>query len=409
MDNKLSVCLLNDSFPPLIDGVSNVVYNYAKIIQDKYGSALVATPSYPDVVDDYSFPVVRYPSINTTKKYGYRAGFPFSISMVKELGQYDFDIIHSHCPFASTTLARNMRTTINLPIVMTYHTKFDIDIAKAVKLELFQSAALKFMLANIEACDEVWVVSRGSGENLKSLGYEGDYIVMDNGVEFPQGKASQEEIAEISRLHALREDVPVFLFVGRMMWYKGIRIILDGLSKVKSQGMRFQMLFVGAGTDYDEITKYAATLGLSNDCIFTGAVRDRQKLRAYFSRADMFLFPSTFDNRPIVVLEAAACGLPSMLIRGSSSAENVTEGHNSMLIEENADSLAIAVAEVIKNPGLAKKMGSLAMDELYISWDEAVARAVERYERVIENYRSKNHGTYKLNRLSSLVSRYVNK
>jgi glycosyltransferase involved in cell wall biosynthesis len=407
MDNKLSVCLLNDSFPPLIDGVSHVVCNYAKIIQEKYGSALVATPNYPDVVDDYPFPVVRYPSLNTTKQVGYRAGFPFSINMVKELGQYDFDIIHSHCPFASTTLARNMRTVINVPVVMTYHTKFDIDIANAIKLEVFQSAALKFMLANIEACDEVWVVSRGSGENLKNLGYTGEFYVMDNGVDFPRGKASQEELDEISNLHGLRGDVPVFLFVGRMMWYKGIRIILDGLSKVKSQGMQFQMLFVGDGKDYDEITKYANTLGLSDDCIFTGAIRDRQKLRTYFSRADMFLFPSTFDNRPIVVLEAAACGLASMLIRGSSSAENATGGRNSMLIEENADSLASAVSELIKNPGLSKKLGQFAMDELYLSWDEAVSRAIARYEKVIENYRSKNSNTHKGGRLNHLVSRYV--
>ena len=42
---ELTVCLLNDSFPPLIDGVANAVVNYAKIIQERYGRAIVATPS----------------------------------------------------------------------------------------------------------------------------------------------------------------------------------------------------------------------------------------------------------------------------------------------------------------------------------------------------------------------------
>ena len=42
----MKVCLANDSFPPLLDGVTTVV-NYATIIGQKYGSAIVATPKYP--------------------------------------------------------------------------------------------------------------------------------------------------------------------------------------------------------------------------------------------------------------------------------------------------------------------------------------------------------------------------
>ena len=66
MSDKLSVCLLNDSFPPVIDGVSNAVINYAEIIQRKYGNVVIGTPKVPEYVDNYPFPVYRYPSINTT-------------------------------------------------------------------------------------------------------------------------------------------------------------------------------------------------------------------------------------------------------------------------------------------------------------------------------------------------------
>ena len=86
MDNaSLSVCLLNDSFPPTIDGVANAMLNYARIIQGQLGRAVVGVPDYPGVTDDYPFPVVRYPSFNTTRLVGYRAGYPFSPkAMVKE-------------------------------------------------------------------------------------------------------------------------------------------------------------------------------------------------------------------------------------------------------------------------------------------------------------------------------------
>ena len=41
---KLNVCLINDSFPPAIDGVANAVTNYAKIIARDYGYPTVVTP-----------------------------------------------------------------------------------------------------------------------------------------------------------------------------------------------------------------------------------------------------------------------------------------------------------------------------------------------------------------------------
>lgn len=89
---KLSVCLLNDSFPPVIDGVANAVLNYARIIQEGLGSTVVGVPDYPGVTDSYPFPVVRYPSFDTTKLVGYRAGYPFSPRALDALAEFAPDI-----------------------------------------------------------------------------------------------------------------------------------------------------------------------------------------------------------------------------------------------------------------------------------------------------------------------------
>ena len=212
MAAKNGICLLNDSFPPMIDGVANAVVNYAKILTETEGLCAVATPEYPGVVDDYPFPVVRYPSIDTTKMTGYRAGNPFAPAAVAKLAAMDFDVIHTHCPVVSTMLARSLREAIDKPVVFTYHTKFDIDIAKAIRGKTLQEAAVKLLVSNISACDEVWVVSRGAGENLRSLGYAGDYIVMPNGVDLPRGKASPEAVDALSKRWSLPADKPVYLF-----------------------------------------------------------------------------------------------------------------------------------------------------------------------------------------------------
>ena len=385
----MKVCLFNDSFPPLIDGVVNTVVNYATVIQKKYGDVLVATPKYPGVKDEYPFAVLRYPSINTVRMVGYRTGNPFDAVAMRRMSDFAPDILHSHCPMASLFMARELRNLTGAPIILTYHTKFDIDIKRALKIGSISDAAIRAVVENIAAADEVWAVNEGAGENLKSLGFEGEIRIMPNGAEFPQGAAPEEETAAVRRDYGIPADRPVFLFVGRMMWYKGQKIIIDGLKKIKSAGHAFTMLFVGDGSDLDAIKKYAADSGLAADCVFTGAVRDRERLRAIYSQSDMFLLPSVFDNNPIVVKEASACGTASVLVAGSSSADGVSDGKNGLLIGEDADSMAAALLRICTEPGLAARLGDAAMHDLYVSWEDQIDTAVGRYHELIE---MKNRG-----------------
>ena len=386
---NLNVCLINDSFPPEIDGVANAVVNYADIISQAHGRAAVVTPDNPAADDSaFGFPVLRYPSVDLTRLVGYYAGFPFSPELQKKLEGEGFDLIHSHCPISSTLLARSLRERIRVPVVMTYHTKFDIDIANAVRSKLLQEEAKRMLVLNIAACDEVWTVSRGAGDNLRALGYRGEYIVMPNGVDFPLGRVEDALIKQVTGDYDLPEDVPVFLFVGRMMWYKGIRIILDALRLLREAGEDFRMVFVGGGADKEEIVARTGELGLADRVFFSEPIRDRSRIRAWYCRADLFLFPSTFDTNGLVVREAAACALGSVLVAGSCAAEDVTDGESGFLIEENAESMAAKLRVLCRDREAVRRIGETAQRELYMSWESSVARACDRYGAVIENYRS---------------------
>lgn len=384
-EKGLNVCLLNDSFPPVIDGVANAVVNYARVIWGRYGRCTVVTPEYPGVKDEYPFPVVRYPSIDTTRLAGYRTGNPFDPATVARLGGMGFDILHCHCPVTSAMLARSLRDVVNAPVVFTYHTKFDIDIARAIKGRALQSAAVKLLVNNITACDEVWVVSRGAGENLRSLGFDGEYIVMPNGVDLPKGRA-EEAARGLDRTLDLPRDVPVYLFVGRIMWYKGLRLILDALARLKGAGRDFRMVFVGDGQDREAAEDYARELGLENECVFVGALRDREAIRAWYTRGDLLLFPSTFDTNGLVVREAAACGLGSLLIRGSCAAEGIQDGETGILVEETAESLAGALMRPEAGREWFRQLGENAMERIYLSWEDSVAAACRRYQQVRDRW-----------------------
>ncbi len=381
------VCLLNDSFPPLIDGVTNAVVNYARVIKNSGYGVSVVVPDIDNKDDSvFDYPVIRYPSIDLRKQIGYTVGNPFNIPALLEISKRNISLLHSHCPAMSNMVARTLRDTLDVPLIMTYHTKFDIDIANAIKSKSIQQLTINALIDSVDACDELWVVSEGAGQNLRKLGYTGDYVVMRNGVDMPKSTASNEQIDKINKEYNLKDDIPTFLFVGRLMWYKGLRIILDALAALKSQDFDFRMIFIGAGGDETEVKEYTNELKLNDKVIFTGAISDRNELVTFYSRADLLLFPSTFDTNGLVVREAAACNLGSVLVKDSCAAEGVTNNIDGLLIEENAASLAVCLAKIINNKQAMKKIGENASNNLYYSWDDSIKNAIKRYEIVIDNY-----------------------
>ena len=395
MAEKRSICLINDSFPPVIDGVANAVTNYATVIQKGYGDATVVTPYYPDADDSaYPFPVLRYPSIDMTKLVGYRAGFPLSPELMEQVEGRHIDLIHSHCPVTSTVLARMLRQRLHVPLVFTYHTKFDIDIRRALPTKLMQDQAIKMLISNISCADEVWTVSEGARQNLIDLGYEENehhrIRIMENGVDFPRGRADPEDAAELRAELGVEGHGPVFIFVGRLLWYKGIRHILDSLKILDEKNIDFRMMFVGDGADRAEIETYVDELKLREKVIFTGAIYDREELRVYYTAGDLFIFPSLYDTNGIVVREAAACGVASVMIKGSCAAEGITHMRTGILTEDDPQAIAAELEFAASHIDEVRQMGDHAMNEVYMSWQTSVENAYRRYGEIIEEWRTGN-------------------
>ncbi len=385
---KLKIGLLNDSFPPMIDGVANTVYNYSSIINEKYGTALPIIPYYPNTSDNYPFEVYRYSSVNFKGQMPYRVGNPFSPLTIRDLKRYDLNLLHIHCPFASAVLARQLNHTYfrknRIPTVFTYHTKFDIDLHKYIGDGKAFKIAHNFLLNNINYADEVWVVSKGAGEDLRQFGYKKDYIVMPNGTDFKKGLADPKLVQKLRMAYGINTETPTFLFVGRMFWYKNLKLIFDGLRGIMQAGEDFQAVFLGDGIDRPAAEQYAKNLGLGERIIFTGSVYDREKVRGFFSLADLLLFPSTYDTSGLVVREAAACNCASLVVKGSCASEGLSDGVNALLIEENPESFTKKVLEVLRGENALKKLGENAGRDVYFSWEQSVEKAWARYEEILK-------------------------
>ena len=270
---------------------------------------------------------------------------------------------------------------------MTYHTKFEIDIEKrAGQIPFSQPIAHSFVRHNLNAADEIWAVSHGCGASLRAIGYEGDYRVVENGTDFPYGKADAKAVDRLREKYGIKPDQFVFLFVGRMMWYKNVRLILDALKILRRDGMDFRAFLIGGGFDAEDIRAYSENAGLQDCVTFTGPIYDREYLRVFYSMADVFLFPSTYDTSGIVVKEAAACDCPSLLVRGSCAAEGVQDGVDGYLAQEDAADCADVLRRACGDRNALAAVHAAAGKNLYLSWDTAVEHAYARYREILENW-----------------------
>ena len=69
--------IFNDCYPPVIDGVSVTVQNYARWLNRKCGDVCVVTPAVPGAKHDEDFPVYDYFSVPIPMRKPYRMGMPY--------------------------------------------------------------------------------------------------------------------------------------------------------------------------------------------------------------------------------------------------------------------------------------------------------------------------------------------
>ncbi len=386
------VGLFNDSFEPIMDGVGVCVRNYAESLAKRSDCRpYVVTSSVPDYVDTAPFPVLRFMSVPIPKLAPYRAGIPaLDPEFLFQVWKVPFDLVHAHCPFVSGSIALRIARRRRIPIVTTFHSKYREDLRKALYFEKTADLALSFILRYYDAVDYVWVPNNATGQTLREYGYEGDYEIFPNGVDIPV--PTEEEYLRYRSAGGSRAGVSaeefVFLFVGQHRWEKNVRLIIESMKVLRDRGVAYRMVFAGAGNAEKEMKKLVAALKVADRVRFLGQLLDREGLKELYARADLFLFPSMYDNAPLVVREAAAFALPSVLAKGSSAAEGVVDGENGFLAENSIEAFSDKLTQIMRDPATRSKAGLGARRSIYVSWEQVVAKVHARYREILAAHRA---------------------
>lgn len=382
-----AIGLFNDTFPPLMDGVSMTVYNYAYWLQKKMGNVCVITPKMPHAEDINDFRVLRYASISTLVRKPYRLGVPLVDVgfMSKLLFSHDtkFSILHAHSPFSSGRLARQTAHRQNIPFVATFHSKFRDDFKRLFKNELIVKAILKEIIDFFESADEVWIPQASVEDTIREYGYKGKLVVVDNGTDFVLDEPVKPIKQAAKTKLGIKEGEIMLLFVGQHIWEKNTRMIIEALHLLKD--LPFKMFFVGVGYAQKEMQEMVENLNLTSKVTFVGSIYDRETIRDYYAAADLFLFPSIYDNAPLVVREAAALQTPSILARKSTSSEIIRDNVDGFLTENDAQSLADKIKEVVSDPGKMVAAGEIASHTIARSWENVTEEVLDRYKFLILN------------------------
>ena len=385
----MKVCQFIDTYYPIVDGAINVSKYYAESVNKIETSALAAPRAAKKYKEADSFDVIRCFSVGAPEKY--RCGIPvLDCKFKKRIKEEKFDILHAHSPYTMGRMAIKIARKCKIPVVATLHTQYKADFERVFKGNKFLvNFSLRYILKAYKKADSVWTVSQRSVDILRSYGYKGDAVVVHNGTNFVYPENAEQLIEKINKLHDLKGQKNVFLFLGRMVWYKNLKLICDGLKVLKDKGEDFKMLFVGGGFDYQEVHDYAEKLGILDKCIFTGQVSNPEMLQAYYLRSDLILYPSTCDMAPVAKVEAAAHNKASLVVAHSCSAELVEDGVNGFLCDDTVESFSNKLIELCSKPELVKLAGENARKTIYRSWDMVGEEVVEKYKQIIESYNKK--------------------
>jgi 1,2-diacylglycerol 3-alpha-glucosyltransferase len=231
--------------------------------------------------------------------------------------------------------------------------------------------------------DEVWVPQPSVGKTLREYGYKGRIDTMENGIDFSVPADISPYRKRGAELFGFGEEIFMGLYVGQHIEAKNLELLVNSLKSICEGRPDFRMVFLGDGYFKPHMKTMVERMGLADRVVFRDVIRDRELLKSIYARGDLLLFPSVYDNAPLVLREAAAFRTPAVLVENSDAAEVIRSGENGFTAENDLEAFAATVIDLVGDPERVRLAGENASKSLCRSWENVVAEARNRYIALI--------------------------
>lgn len=173
----------------------------------------------------------------------------------------------------------------------------------------------------------------------QKMNEEGKVKIINNGIEAKQYRFNCETRQDYRKKYCL-EDKFVIVHVGRICKVKNHIFLIDIFNEICKQKNNYVLMLVGDGDMKDKIENLVTDYKLDGKVIFMGERNDVPEL---LQAADIFVLPSLSEGLPLVVIEAQAAGLQSIVSEVVPREAKITDLVEYMSIEKRASCWANAI------------------------------------------------------------------
>jgi glycogen(starch) synthase len=321
--------------------------------------------------------------------YNYLSAAKIVNELVKKEG-FKFDILIAH-DWLSVMAGVTAKRELNLPLVFHVHST-----EKGRTLGNGSEVVTSIEHRGGQMADLVVTVSNAMREELIELGFPKEKIrVCYNGVDpekYSPDQVSIEKQKEIRSKYGIKDEDEMILFVGRLVWIKGVDKLIMGLPHVLQKIPNAKLVIVGLGDMEEHLKNMVSGLKLEDSVKFCFEFIPEEERIAHYAACDLAVFPSLYEPFGIVALEAMSMEKP--VVVGASGVSGMREivissGPKQCGFHVNpSDPVDIAwgIVSSLQDPNRKHELGKNGRKRVLsdFTWDAIAKKTLDIYREVVE-------------------------
>ena len=309
--------------------------------------------------------------IGNKTRFNFPSRIKWCYDVINEASKKKYDVVHAHANLPGIP-GKIIAKKLGIPIIYTVHGS-GIEAMKEMYGSLNGSLLYlieTFVQRKIKYNKEISVDSRF----LKYKNVNKGISVIPNGV----------DIKKFDSISAKKSNKFKVIFVGRLHPQKGVKYLIEAISKIKDKINNVEISIVGSGEEEQKLKGLSKNLGVSDIIKFKGKLFGSDLVKEYKS-SHLFVLPSLYEGQPLTLLEAWAAKLPVLVTSTGDNDKFVKNSINGFTVPpKNVSLLSINLLKII---GLDKQNLDKMGENGYrlVKGDYTWEKMVEKVDNIYEN------------------------